>query len=147
MVRVRAEFLLFGLIFFCLWFFFLMIRRPPRSTLFTSTTLFRSVKIALDDFGTGYSSLQYINHLPFDYLKLDRAFVSQLFSSEKTEHMMRTIIGLAHNLRMDIVAEGVETTEQLSWLRAAGCLKAQGFYFSRPVAWAEAEAIDRKSVV
>lgn len=102
------------------------------------------VKIALDDFGTGYSSLQYINHLPFDYLKLDRAFVSQLFSSEKTEHMMRTIIGLAHNLRMDIVAEGVETTEQLSWLRAAGCLKAQGFYFSRPVAWAEAEAMIRK---
>jgi len=58
--------------------------------------------------------------------------------------MMRTIIGLAHNLRMDIVAEGVETTEQLSWLRAAGCLKAQGFYFSRPVAWAEAEAMIRK---
>ena len=102
------------------------------------------VKIALDDFGTGYSSLQYINHLPFDYLKLDRAFVSRLFSSEKTEHMMRTIIGLAHNLRMDIIAEGVETAEQLSWLKAAGCLKAQGFYFSRPVAWAEAEAMIRE---
>ena len=102
------------------------------------------VKIALDDFGTGYSSLQYINHLPFDYLKLDRAFVSRLFSSEKTEHMMRTIIGLAHNLRMDIVAEGVETAEQLSWLKTAGCLKAQGFYFSRPVAWPEAEAMIRE---
>ncbi len=102
------------------------------------------VKIALDDFGTGYSSLQYINHLPFDYLKLDRAFVSQLFHSEKTEHMMRTIIGLAHDLRMDIVAEGVETAEQLSWLRAAGCPKAQGFYFSRPVAWDAAEAMIRE---
>lgn len=102
------------------------------------------VKIALDDFGTGYSSLQYINHLPFDYLKLDRAFVSQLFHSEKTEHMMRTIIGLAHDLRMDIIAEGVETAEQLSWLRAAGCLKAQGFYFSRPVAWDEAEVMIRE---
>lgn len=102
------------------------------------------VKIALDDFGTGYSSLQYINHLPFDYLKLDRAFVSQLFSSEKTEHMMRTIIGLAHDLRMDIIAEGVETAEQLSWLRAAGCPKAQGFYFSRPVAWDAAEAMIRE---
>ena len=102
------------------------------------------VKIALDDFGTGYSSLQYINHLPFDYLKLDRAFVSQLFSSEKTEYMMRTIIGLAHDLRMDIIAEGVETAEQLSWLRAAGCPKAQGFYFSRPVAWDEAEAMIRE---
>lgn len=102
------------------------------------------VKIALDDFGTGYSSLQYINHLPFDYLKLDRAFVSQLFRSEKTEHMMRTIIGLAHDLRMDIIAEGVETAEQLSWLRAAGCPKAQGFYFSRPVAWAEAEVMIRE---
>ena len=102
------------------------------------------VKIALDDFGTGYSSLQYINHLPFDYLKLDRAFVSQLFHSEKTEHMMRTIIGLAHDLRMDIVAEGVETAEQLSWLRAAGCMKAQGFYFSRPVAWEEAEVMIRE---
>ena len=102
------------------------------------------VKIALDDFGTGYSSLQYINHLPFDYLKLDRAFVSQLFSSEKTEHMMRTIIGLARDLRMEIVAEGVETAEQLSWLRAAGCPKAQGFYFSRPVAWDAAEAMIRE---
>ncbi len=102
------------------------------------------VKIALDDFGTGYSSLQYINHLPFDYLKLDRAFVSQLFSSEKTEYMMRTIIGLAHDLRMDIIAEGVETAEQLSWLRAAGCPKAQGFYFSRPVAWDAAEAMIRE---
>ncbi|HOO88055.1 MAG TPA: EAL domain-containing protein, partial [Synergistales bacterium] len=97
------------------------------------------IRIALDDFGTGYSSLQYINNLPLDVIKLDRAFVSQLFVSAKTERMMRSIITMGRDLGLDIIAEGVETAEQLAWLKSAGCPKAQGYYFSPPVPWDEAQ--------
>jgi diguanylate cyclase (GGDEF)-like protein/PAS domain S-box-containing protein len=97
------------------------------------------IRIALDDFGTGYSSLQYINNLPLDVIKLDRAFVSQLFVSGKTERMMRSIITMGRDLGLDIIAEGVETAEQLAWLKSAGCPKAQGYYFSPPVPWDEAQ--------
>jgi len=97
------------------------------------------IRIALDDFGTGYSSLQYINNLPLDVIKLDRAFVSQLFVSGKTERMMRSIITMGRDLGLDIIAEGVETEEQLAWLKSAECPKAQGYYFSPPVPWDEAQ--------
>ncbi len=102
------------------------------------------IRIALDDFGTGYSSLQYINNLPLDVIKLDRAFVSQLFVSEKTERMMRSIITMGRDLGLDIIAEGVETEEQLAWLKNAGCPKAQGYFFSPPVPWDEAQLMIRE---
>lgn len=101
------------------------------------------VKIALDDFGTGYSSLQYIHSLPFDTIKLDRSFVSRIFDCAKTERMIRTIIAMGEDLGFTIVAEGVETAEQLSWLKSAGCSMAQGYYFSQPVPWSEAEEMIR----
>jgi len=97
------------------------------------------VRIALDDFGTGYSSLQYINQLPLDYIKLDQSFVARLFDSGKDERLLRTIINMGKELRLEIVAEGVETKEQLEWLRTAGCDKIQGFLFSRPVPWEDIE--------
>lgn len=97
------------------------------------------VRIALDDFGTGYSSLQYINQLPLDYIKLDQSFVARLFDSGKDERLLRTIINMGKELRLEIIAEGVETKEQLEWLRMAGCDKIQGFLFSRPVPWEEIE--------
>lgn len=97
------------------------------------------VRIALDDFGTGYSSLQYINQLPLDYIKLDQSFVARLFDSGKDERLLRTIINMGKELRLEIIAEGVETKEQLEWLRTAGCGKIQGFLFSRPVSWEDIE--------
>lgn len=102
------------------------------------------IRIFLDDFGTGYSSLQYIHSLPLDCIKLDMAFVRHVFDSEKDARMLRTIIDMANVLNLDTIAEGVETEEQLSWLGEAGCGKAQGYYFSKPMAWAEAERLIQK---
>jgi EAL domain-containing protein (putative c-di-GMP-specific phosphodiesterase class I) len=87
---------------------------------------------SLDDFGTGYSSLSYLHRLHVDTVKVDRSFVSRIGLDDGSE-MVRAIAAIAHNMGMDVVAEGVETVEQLEWLRAIGCEYAQGFYFSRPV--------------
>jgi diguanylate cyclase (GGDEF)-like protein/PAS domain S-box-containing protein len=87
---------------------------------------------SLDDFGTGYSSLSYLHRLQVDTVKVDRSFVSRIGLDDGSE-MVRTIVAIAHNLGMDVVAEGVETKEQLEWLHAIGCEYAQGFLFSRPV--------------
>jgi diguanylate cyclase (GGDEF)-like protein/PAS domain S-box-containing protein len=87
---------------------------------------------SLDDFGTGYSSLSYLHRLHVDTVKVDRSFVSRIGLDDGSE-MVRAIAAMAHNMGMDVVAEGVETAEQLEWLRAIGCEFAQGFYFSRPV--------------
>lgn len=104
-----------------------------------SRMLFRlkafGIKIALDDFGTGYSSLQYINELPFDFLKLDRSFVSKLLTSEKDERLLKTMINMADELGLEVIAEGVEKEEELLWLEKAGCKKIQGYLFSKPVPW------------
>lgn len=96
------------------------------------------IRIFLDDFGTGYSSLQYIHSLPLDCIKLDIAFVRNVCDSEKEARMLRTIIDMANVLNLDTIAEGVETLEQLTWLGEAGCGKAQGYYFSKPMAWSDA---------
>lgn len=105
------------------------------------------VRIFLDDFGTGYSSLQYIHSLPLDCIKLDMGFVRHVFNSEKESRMLRTIIDMANVLNLDTIAEGVETAEQLSWLGEAGCSKAQGYYFSKPMSWADASKLIQKESV
>lgn len=91
------------------------------------------VKLSIDDFGTGYSSLARLHELPINTLKIDRSFVSRLSPTCKNCEIVRTIMTLAHSLGMDVVAEGVETLEQLEQLRAMGCESVQGFLFSRPV--------------
>ena len=95
---------------------------------------------SLDDFGTGYSSLSYLHRLHVDTVKVDRSFVSRIGLDDGSE-MVRAIAAIAHNMGMDVVAEGVETAEQLEWLRAIGCEYAQGFYFSRPVDMSAATAM------
>jgi len=87
---------------------------------------------SLDDFGTGYSSLSYLHRLSVDTVKVDRSFVSRIGLDDGSE-MVRVIAEIAHNMGMDVVAEGVETADQLDWLRDIGCEYAQGFYFSKPV--------------
>jgi EAL domain-containing protein (putative c-di-GMP-specific phosphodiesterase class I) len=92
-----------------------------------------NVRVGIDDFGTGYSSLSYLHQFPIDTLKIDRSFVNQMGVDEENSVIVRTIISLAHNLAADVIAEGVETSEQVELLRALGCEYAQGFYFSTAV--------------
>ena len=92
------------------------------------------VTIAIDDFGTGYSSLNYLARLPMDTLKIDRAFVAGMSASPENRTIVSTIISLAHSLGLKVVAEGVETEEQLNLLRLLKCDEMQGFLLSRPVA-------------
>ena len=91
------------------------------------------VKISIDDFGTGYSSLSYLQKLPIDTLKIDRSFIQNLFEDQSSIEIVRTIISLAKNLDLEVVAEGVESKEQLECLLAEGCHMIQGYYFAKPL--------------
>jgi diguanylate cyclase (GGDEF)-like protein len=91
------------------------------------------VEWSIDDFGTGYSSLSYLHRLQANTVKVDRSFVSRMGVDAKGSEMVRAIVALALNLGMDVVAEGVESVEQMVALQTLGCMHAQGFYFSRPI--------------
>ena len=99
------------------------------------------IHFSLDDFGTGYSSLSYLRRLPLDQLKIDRSFVTDITTNNSDAVIAQTIIGMARNLRLDVIAEGVETKEQLELLERQGCLGFQGFLFSRPVPLDEFEQL------
>ena len=90
------------------------------------------VKIAIDDFGTGYSSFEYVHMLPVDYLKIDRQFIVDGVTSVKSQEIVKSIIHLTKTLDIEAIAEGVETTSQLEWLRSIHCDYAQGFLINRP---------------
>ena len=89
--------------------------------------------VEMDDFGTGYSSLNMLSAMPVDVLKMDREFIRRIGGHEKDTHLVALILGIAKNLQIPVVAEGVETEEQLELLRKLGCRFVQGFYFSRPL--------------
>jgi diguanylate cyclase (GGDEF)-like protein/PAS domain S-box-containing protein len=91
------------------------------------------VLLAMDDFGTGYSSLSNLHKFPINTLKIDRSFITRMVENSENAEIVRTISGLAQNLGMDVVAEGVETREQLEILRGLGCQFGQGYFFSKPV--------------
>jgi EAL domain-containing protein (putative c-di-GMP-specific phosphodiesterase class I) len=99
------------------------------------------IRLAIDDFGTGYSSLSYLHRFPLDTLKIDRSFISGMCEGGEGMEIARTIMPLASNLRLDVVAEGVETIEQVALLKKLRCKFAQGFYFSRPLAAEAAGAL------
>ncbi len=91
------------------------------------------IELYMDDFGTGYSSLSYLRRFPIDTLKIDRSFVSQMTVDNEHIEIVRTIVMLAHNLSMNVIAEGVETAEQLTQLKSLQCEYGQGYFFSKPV--------------
>jgi len=95
------------------------------------------IRLAIDDFGTGYSSLSYLHRFPLDTLKIDRSFISGAGDGGGEMEIARTIMPMAKNLRLDVVAEGVETIEQVALLKRLQCKYAQGYYFSKPLAPAE----------
>src|SRR5581483_5178292 len=104
------------------------------------------VRLAIDDFGTGYSSLSYLNRFPIDVLKVDRSFVGAIGNGGGSdERIVESIVQLARQLGMEVVAEGVETAEQRDRLQAMGCDLAQGYFFARPMAFDRVAEVVRAS--
>jgi diguanylate cyclase (GGDEF)-like protein len=101
----------------------------------------KGIKLLMDDFGTGYSSLSYLHHFPVDTLKIDASFVRRIDTSDKDMQIIQAIVTLAHTLAMDTIAEGVETATQVERIKALGVEYGQGYYFAKPLAAADAEAL------
>ena len=91
------------------------------------------IELSLDDFGTGYSSLSYLHRLPVTNLKIDRSFINRMVVGDENSKLVSTIISLAHNLKINVTAEGIETSDQLMQLKELSCEKGQGYYFSKPL--------------
>jgi diguanylate cyclase len=91
------------------------------------------IKVAMDDFGTGYSSLSYLQQFPFDILKIDQCFIQKINQNPKNAAIAQAIITMAHQLNLRVVAEGVETTEELTFVHENNCDEIQGYFFSKPI--------------
>jgi diguanylate cyclase (GGDEF)-like protein len=105
------------------------------------------IRFCLDDFGTGYSSLGYLKRFPIDTLKIDQSFVRDVLTKPDDATIVRTVIAMAHNLGLDVCAEGTETKEQLEFLRRNTCDRVQGYYYSRPVPVADFEPFVERALV
>jgi EAL domain-containing protein (putative c-di-GMP-specific phosphodiesterase class I) len=99
------------------------------------------IRVAIDDFGTGYSSLAYLKRFPIQTLKIDRAFINEMMENPQDRAIVNAIIGMAHALNMEVLAEGVERPDQLQYLLDRGCDRAQGWHFGKPVPAAEFQAM------
>jgi diguanylate cyclase (GGDEF)-like protein/PAS domain S-box-containing protein len=110
-----------------------LMKRAESAAVILQTLRDRGVKIAIDDFGTGYSSLSYLRKFPVDALKIDQSFVREISNAGDDTVIVTAVIGMAHSLGLRVVAEGVETLEELAFLQAHKCDEAQGFYLSRPL--------------
>jgi EAL domain-containing protein (putative c-di-GMP-specific phosphodiesterase class I) len=110
-----------------------LMRQAESAASILQTLRDRGVQVAVDDFGTGYSSLSYLRKFPIDSLKIDQSFVSQITANGDDSSIVTAVISMARSLNLRVVAEGVETIEQLAFLQLHQCDEAQGFFFSRPV--------------
>ena len=104
------------------------------------------IRLAIDDFGTGYSSMAYLRRLPVDSIKIDRSFIQDIGEDPDGEAIVAAIIQLAHNLRLEVVAEGIETETQLQFLQSHDCDYGQGFLFSHPVPADHIQGLIKKSL-
>jgi EAL domain-containing protein (putative c-di-GMP-specific phosphodiesterase class I) len=102
------------------------------------------VKLSLDDFGTGYSSLSYLKRFPIDAVKLDQSFVKDITTNTDDAAIAGAVVAMAHNMKLRVVAEGVETLEQLEFLHSLSCDEMQGYFISRPVPADECEILLRR---
>jgi EAL domain-containing protein (putative c-di-GMP-specific phosphodiesterase class I) len=91
------------------------------------------IQLSIDDFGTGYSSLRYLHRFPIHTLKIDRSFISMLHTDAESQAITQSIVTLSHTLGMDVIAEGIETDEQLAYLQRLGCDYGQGYLFAKPI--------------
>jgi EAL domain-containing protein (putative c-di-GMP-specific phosphodiesterase class I) len=107
----------------------------------------RQIQICLDDFGTGYSSLSYLHRFPIDSLKIDRSFISSLGIGLEKSEIVAAIVSLALNLGLSVVAEGLETEQQLSYLQSIQCSAGQGYHFARPLENTAASELLRHSAI
>ncbi|MGA3302663.1 MAG: amino acid permease [Methylovirgula sp.] len=107
---------------------------PKRAVQVLSQLKALGAKLCIDDFGTGYSSLSYLHRFPLDCLKIDQSFVASLMDQPESRQIIMTIVSLAEGLRMEVVAEGIETSEQANELKRLGCQLGQGFFYSKPLA-------------
>jgi predicted signal transduction protein with EAL and GGDEF domain len=119
-------------------------RDEQRTTRILSELRKLGVRLCIDDFGTGYSSLSYLRRFALDILKIDRSFVTDMLDNSESQEIVKTILSLGRNLRMKVVAEGVETCEQMTLLKSLGCEFAQGYLFSKPL---ESAAVARALAV
>jgi diguanylate cyclase (GGDEF)-like protein/PAS domain S-box-containing protein len=119
----------------------LMMHDPDSTKRILDELATHNVRIAIDDFGTGYSSLYYLRSFPIHYLKIDRSFMHDVPNNANNTEIVRTIISMAKNLRLALIAEGVETVDQLAMLMAESCEEVQGFLLSQPVAASEIPAL------
>ncbi|MCI0561144.1 MAG: EAL domain-containing protein, partial [Nitrososphaera sp.] len=110
-----------------------MMENPESATATLLQLKARNIRTSLDDFGTGYSSLSYLQRFPIDALKIDQSFIGKMVLNGESFEIVKTIIALAHNLGRKVVAEGVETAEQLAVLRSLKCEEGQGYLFSKPL--------------
>ena len=108
--------------------------KNAESTIATLNALKRAgVMLSIDDFGTGYSSLSYLKRFPIDKLKIDQSFIRDISTNENDAMITTTIISMGHNLRVRVIAEGVENSEQFGFLREHQCDETQGYYVSTPL--------------
>jgi len=110
-----------------------LMRKAESAIIVLGTLREKGIKVAIDDFGTGYSSLSYLQRFPIDELKIDQSFVRQIGSGDGDTAIVTAVISMARSLRLRVVAEGVETAEELAFLREQQCDEVQGYYFSKPV--------------
>ena len=110
-----------------------LMKHAAATAIILQTVRKRGVQVAVDDFGTGYSSLSYLQKFPVDAVKIDQSFVRHISAADDDTTIVKAVIGMARGLKLRVIAEGVETLEELAFLRAYRCDEAQGYYFSRPV--------------